>query len=304
MTGSDQPMCSTTELSYWQECQEKWKHAYVLMLEPVAIAAPLSAGKVWHSFLNCYWTTGGDFAEASEAMLKAVRAVDLAKLQEKPRENFVRRSILLTAASAVYHKKYQGEAGVWLMQPELHLTVPGKFHGYTDMLLKDRRTGEYILRESKTMSSNIARPNYWDKLQLDAQLMDYLWMLGESGIVPSRVEYETTILTQHKQGIREGELGFRQRMAEYYDEHPELISRTTINIPDHAMERRSVDRDALIAQIRSARETGIVVRNTHQCANNYGMCKFFAICQTGKVDPFAYQPRTRHGQDDEADEIE
>ena len=285
---------TNSEVRSWRDCPRKHLYQYKQGWRPRRVAHSLRYGSAWHELLE---------------EVKAGRDPDFPALQAKWDLELL-DTIQLSALLVGYlehwgpfdpaHEPERGfecpllHPDTWEEHPEVRLA--GKIDGLQP-INRLHSSGTWELWEHKT-SSEISE-SYWQKLQLDSQLLQYVVGAESLGRQIERIVYDVVRKPSMKpleatpvEKRRKKKDGTYYKGVRLEDEHLDAYAiRLALDIderPDHYFERRELARDE--SQVRQHLlnlwawtdliGSGPAPQNPDACTR-FGLCPFWDCCSTG-----------------------
>lgn len=279
-------------------CPRKHQYAYEIGLRPTVAAPPLRFGTAIHGAIECM-ENGGDPVEWLNQNCDLDPYV------------FVKARAMMTA----YQSRWSGEP--WWTREDartekaLYATIPGwesyDQGGKVDGIVR-LNDGRLALVETKTTSSAITDPRYWDALALDAQVSTYYVLARANGINVETCIYNVLVKPKHEPLLatpaenrkyrKDGQLYANQRDTdETPDEYESRLLGELCEFPERYFARREiprllcdlerfmVERGQTVDLIEHYRRLGPSPwpRNDKACFDYGRRCDYWGLC-TGQVE--------------------
>jgi len=199
---------------------------------------------------------------------------------------FLKTLELLLTAYALKYLKTDSRFELIVPECEFQFELPhGIFRGKPDLLLRDKTTGEIVLKEIKTASQT--GPHWWTAYEFDAQTRGYCLAAREGiGYDVSYVIVDVLKKPQLQRRKYDTEMTHAERIGEAYLLNPEkYFERRTLRYTDETLTEYYHELDGVCQCILWHMETGIWPR--HHPRNRFGHCPFEMICLEGEQSPKA-----------------
>lgn len=179
--------------------------------------------------------------------------------------------------------------------------------GKIDALAIDHNTGDLLIVEHKTSSSDISPgSDYWRRLRLDSQISMYFDGARALGYQPTGIVYDVLA----KPNLRLGGPTKKRAEAETLDEFRERFRAAIADNPNGTYARSRLVRFdteidearrdvwATARQLDQAMRLGEYPRNPGACWKYNSMCEFFAVCSGEATldDPNLFHKREGHSE--------
>lgn len=294
------PVVTNSELKTFRRCVREHFHSYVLGVRSLAEAEALRFGSLFHLGLEAWWRAPSDqLAAAIDAM--APHALD--------EFDAVRAGVLLQgydarwAADDIEVLAVEQEFRAALVNPATGAAsrtyeVAGKL----DAIVRNRADNRIYIVEHKTTSEDIgAGSQYWQRLQLDAQISIYFAGARSLGFDVAGCLYD--VIAKPRQAplkatpeesrkyTRDGRLYANQRAEdETADEYRQRLTEVICAAPERFYQRGLVvrleeeERDAAYDNWQTARAMRDAElakrhpRNPDNCMRYGRLCSYFGVC--------------------------
>ncbi len=187
---------SPSQLSVWQECEVKWKYAYVDKMKPMrGRVVAFEKGSYIHELMHYYYQLVKQFGLKNPIVLQSVmRRIkdDLDAHAEECLEHEVipdfqfYRDCSKTMSDYIQMQSQDIDKGITDIEIESHLEYEydgRSFHGYVDLLYKDAN-GKWHIRDHKSGAKNTYSNQYVERVE---QLLFYgtlFWKLRGIVAIP------------------------------------------------------------------------------------------------------------------------
>ena len=177
-----------------------------------------------------------------------------------------------------------------------------RFSGRIDALLRRKATGEVILYELKTTSSNVSDPDhpYWSRLNMDTQLAIYNQYVKSSVGRHPRVMYEVIMTSQARPKKNETPKQYEERLTEEYRESPGKYKRMEFELLQSKHEAKMGE---LVYLGQAIDHDLLLPRNDSACFSNYGTCQFFTVCSWGSNPDESLYLKKKEKKEEEINEF-
>lgn len=299
------------------KCPRMHFYQYEVGLHPIKKSEPLRFGNAYHTALEAFYKTEGEFEGKVQAGIVAIfHCYENIPAWADPYEWACEMHKCFAMFTA--HQNYYREVELEVVATEQSFKTPlqnpmtgnvspiWKNAGKVDNIVRDR-DGSLKLMEFKTTSeSDISEgSDYVRRLRIDSQISHYILACREMGLeVEPVVIYDVVRKPKHSplrktENIRLKKDGTPYADTRLEDEAPEVYGKrcydAIMSDPDRYMRRFPVvrlesdldehqkDIYAIAKSIREAQRLGRWPRNTDSCMTLYGTCKYFDLC-TNQVE--------------------
>lgn len=263
-------LLTNSRLKAYQGCPEMHHFSYVLGYRRAGGDATLDFGSAFHAGMEHYW---------------ADQAVPTDLLGD-PFEN-ARLNALLAGYEARWSdadERYRTlaiEKGfeVALVHPVTGQTHPDwRLSGKIDLLLGEESA--VVLGEHKTAKEDITPGStYWQRLELDTQILLYLYALQQLGMAASKVLYDVAGKPQNRPKKNERPDEFQARIMASIAESPnDYFQRGELVRSQHQIDRAILDLWDFADRMLEDERKGWHPRNASHCFKYGRACSFFGVC--------------------------
>ena len=297
---------SPSSLSTFRECPRLYRYKYVLGRSTISLDPKMDFGRIWDGVTGVWWKDGPEAAvEWLIANAEEIEPVDAAKIA----------ALLKHYHPPVDRFEYLGnqvEKKIRIRNPETNYPMHNiELLCVADSLLRDRETGQTVVREAKTTSTDITGFGpYWQRLQVDAQVNFYYLAFGAE-----KLYYDVTgrpgikCCGKDEKAARE-QIKARHEARKWIDKENEITGPTPQQVVDAyqlRLEGLIDDNPEKFYQWRAVHKTNDELteaqwdlyqqarmlteswkadrwpRNSSQCLGRFGTCAFLDVC-TGRAD--------------------
>lgn len=271
---------SPSQLAKFRTCPRSYHHYYVLGRQPVAGDYKLAFGTLWDDVTGVWWEHGPAAAVAwLVERADKIDAVDAAKVAallagyNPPRERF----------------EFLGNQVVGLIKVK-NPTTGYPMHDVTlkcvaDTLLKDKATGQLVVREAKTTSRDIEGFGpYWQRLQVDGQVGAYFHAFGAETLYYDVVGRPGIKCcgTDEKAAEKTGRTAvdcYQERLENLIAENPgHFYQWREIVKTDADLTSAMADIHQSALMVRQCKRAGWFPRNSGSCVGMFGTCPYLDVC--------------------------
>jgi len=268
---------SPSQLGNFRDCPRKYANRYVAGRVPVVEnTEAMWFGRLWDDVTGVWWESGY-FAALTWLVDNAanIDEVDAAKISALLKNyNPPRHKYDFIGNQVAREIRPQGLRGVRLLC-------------VADTLLRDRETGETVVRECKTTSREIEGFGpYWQRLQVDGQVGAYFHAFNAAYML-----YDVT----RRPGIKccgtdEKAAGEGATRSQVLDAYQERLTAQIEENPDKYYACRIIEKtdddaqkamDDIVDQSRMLRESwkkSLWPRNSNHCVSVFGTCRYLEVC--------------------------
>lgn len=274
--GNGKTILTNSAINAFKSCGRRYYWRYERLIQAVERPEALLLGTAIHGFLESHYrqlpyTPPIDLTPKSQAILKGVQEYypilymgDLDLFEPVAVEKIISGEIL------------NPETG----RPAREYAYGGKVDGLV-ILKKDVegfKAGDLLLLEHKTASK--VDDNYFDRLQLDSQLLLYTMFLSRELETPIAGCLFNVILKPNiRQKKNESEAEYNQRLRLEMD-WPEQYHRRYLRFPE--MRLQEIQKELWNAKnvIAKARQEGVFNMNSSACFDYHRKCDYWALCSS------------------------
>lgn len=163
-----------SEVQDFLRCRLRWKYAWVDQLVPSKLNDKLFIGTLIHKWMEVYYKTGLNHAEADLAMIHLYDTTDTSSMDQIQLEELW---TLAQAVTANYHRTFQGDKfTVLATELTFRIAINAKvtYTGTIDLLALDEQ-GNLIFADHKT---TVSLDKYEKNAKMDRQISRYWWALN------------------------------------------------------------------------------------------------------------------------------
>lgn len=223
-------LISNSEATDWMTCKRMYYNAYINRLAPKTYRGPIAIGLLGHEAFERYYKgrVAGEHHEVARAYAEKTFNNHLRGENGSRADRFVMEDILKARAGFIRYMDYYGDESdeYEVISVEEKYTMPfiqTQDFGFAmriDVLVKDKRTGELILRDFKFTY------NFWSerKFKLRGQFPKYVLALRANGI--------------HVDKVIVDQIRYREMKS---DDNKDYLKRSESKVNDHKI--RMVVRD-------------------------------------------------------------
>lgn len=262
-------------LSTFQACPRRYHYQYKLGRVKLQDEIALQVGTAWHRAMEAYWAPGEtDRTPAAIEMLRQcadyLDEAEVAKLlamvetYHPPVDDFE----VVRIEAPFEERIVNPETG----RPMVGTTVAGKI----DCLIRRLRDGTMWVLEHKTTASEIlGYGDYWEALQIDAQIAIYVVATGASGAYYDVVRKPTIKLC----GKDTDAEAFRRRCVAQRAEEPASWHqwREVVKSADDVAEAQ-LDLWQSAHTLSDCERMGRYPRQSRSCRGLFGRCPYIGVC--------------------------
>jgi hypothetical protein len=273
-----------SEVACYERCPREWYFRYHLRRRPASESRAIVFGKIFDEALQAWWTAGP--LTGRDAMLARLSEI-VSGMKTDPFEVAKARALLLGYDARWANEPYE----ILRVQPIFQMNF-GAFAlgGKLDVLVRDVKTDEIVIIETKTTSLDISRESaYWHAVTtLDPQISTY-WK-GARLILEGKEAQRCVYDVARKPGLRPLQVNAARSVAETPDEYFERCANEIVDDPNKYYARRSIvrlERDesehsqdlCQIATIMHDNEKqNRFPRYLISCRRFGEMCAYFPVC--------------------------
>lgn len=296
---------SYSRIATYQECQRKYKLAFIDDIQPKKQPGYFTLGNAMHKFLETYYSKIANPEKVIKPIFDEIREKAGDNLSQDAAYDLDVDQAIVEGIAKAYPLRYPNDFELYpnfLTEKDAAIKVirvgakgaqEFEYYGKLDILAQDKE-GNWWVMDHKTATT--IDPNYLTAAKLSWQTIGYMFLAKKilGGVWPKGVVYNVI----KKPGIRlkktETASQFVQRVFKEYTgpNGVNYFARQEIIYDKGVLEEWQKESSFIGAEIvrKQGNEKAQFVKNTGSCLAKFGTCKFIDICSNGgKVSPLLFK---------------